>query len=346
MSDEIFTRNGIASMAYVGEKPWHQLGQELTPGASVDTWIDEAGLNYDVLGQVVNFQDPQGNMMPFGTRKVLVRSDTLAPLEVVAKDYKIVQPKEIIEIFRGFVEAGNMSLETAGVLKGGNKIWGLARIGKDLDAGDGDMVQNYLLLATSYDKSLSTTGQLTSVRVVCNNTLSFAINRGKSGKEQSIRIPHNQKFDSEKVKNKLGLIKETIDENAQIIQKLHKTTVSHDEAIAFFTHLLCTPKERKSGEVDIGSKARSMAKLWESYQHAPGREDSAWGLVNAVTYAVDHNTSARSDDTRLDSAWFGHGARQKTEAYQLAQDTDFLDAIISKTAATNAVDRILEKVAV
>jgi hypothetical protein len=42
---------------------------------------------------------------------------------------------------------------------------------------------------------------------------------------------------------------------------------------------------------------------------------TAWGLLNAVTQFVDHERRARSQDYRLDSAWFGQGAAIKGKAY-------------------------------
>jgi hypothetical protein len=58
---------------------------------------------------------------------------------------------------------------------------GLAKIGVDGSVGkDGeDRLAAYLLLATSCDKTLATTVAFTSIRVVCQNTLSFAANDDK-----------------------------------------------------------------------------------------------------------------------------------------------------------------------
>jgi hypothetical protein len=41
-------------------------------------------------------------------------------------------------------------------------------------------------------------------------------------------------------------------------------------------------------------------------------------LVNAVTEYVDHHRRARSQDNRLDSAWFGQGAQLKYHALEQA----------------------------
>ena len=43
-------------------------------------------------------------------------------------------------------------------------------------------------------------------------------------------------------------------------------------------------------------------------------QNTAWGLLNAVTEFVDHEKRARSTDHRLDSAWFGQGAVLKQKA--------------------------------
>ena len=45
---------------------------------------------------------------------------------------------------------------------------------------------------------------------------------------------------------------------------------------------------------------------------------TAWGLMNAVTEFVDHERRARSQEYRLDSAWFGQGAAIKQRALEQA----------------------------
>ena len=45
---------------------------------------------------------------------------------------------------------------------------------------------------------------------------------------------------------------------------------------------------------------------------------TVWGLLNACTEFVDHERRARSQDYRLDSAWFGQGAAIKGRALEKA----------------------------
>jgi hypothetical protein len=81
----IDTTTGTAAMAFAGQTPWHGLGQALTPDASIETWTNEAGLNYTVKESPVLFQtDATTNPEEFKGRKVLHRSDTGAALAVVS----------------------------------------------------------------------------------------------------------------------------------------------------------------------------------------------------------------------------------------------------------------------
>ena len=99
-----------------------------------------------------------------------------------------VQPAEVLEFYRDLVSAGGFELETAGVLKGGKKLWALAKTGQETVLRGNDTVKAYLLLATSCDGTLCTTAQFTSVRVVCNNTLTLAHGSKAS---QLLRVRHS-----------------------------------------------------------------------------------------------------------------------------------------------------------
>ncbi|MEJ1959752.1 MAG: DUF932 domain-containing protein [Nitrosomonadales bacterium] len=45
---------------------------------------------------------------------------------------------------------------------------------------------------------------------------------------------------------------------------------------------------------------------------------TVWGLLNGVTEYVDTHRRAKSQDNRLDSAWFGQGAQIKQRALEQA----------------------------
>jgi len=227
----------IEQIAYVGETPWHGLGNQLSPNQPLEVWAQQAGMDWRIESSNVSYmaqnERAQSIIMPFEEQRVLYRSDTHAPLSVVSQRYQEVQPKEILEFYRDLTEQSGFELETAGVLKGGKKFWALARTGQSAALKSKDVSNGYILLATACDGTLATTAQFTSIRVVCNNTLAIAL-RGQSSSAGVVKVPHSTKFDAEKVKQQLGISVRAWDEHMYEMKQLTQRKVSQQEAKAYF----------------------------------------------------------------------------------------------------------------
>ncbi|SFN45202.1 phage/plasmid-like protein TIGR03299 [Formivibrio citricus] len=309
----------VETMAFVRETPWHGLGNQLTPNQPIERWITEAGMDWSINHSPVLFNvagEEDLHIRNHSDSKVLYRSDTLAPLSVVSNRYQVVQPEEVLHFYKDLVEAGGFELETAGVLKGGKKLWALARTGQEALVKGGDRVKAYLLLATSCDGTLCTTAQFTSVRVVCNNTLQMAV-ANSSG---AVKVPHSTKFDPQAVKESLGIGLSAWDSFIGNIRDLASRPVSGLEATQFFSDVL----DEQVLDIEGGPTSKAMQQVTALYSGTgmgallPGARGTAWGLLNAVTEYVDHQRRARSQDYRLDSAWFGQGAQIKQKALDSA----------------------------
>ena len=309
----------IESMAFVGATPWHGLGNPLSPQQPLEVWLTEAGMDWRIEQSDVlfNVADDGMHIRQFADSKVLYRSDSLAPLSVVSPRYKVVQPSEVLEFYRDLVSAGGFELETAGVLKGGRKLWALAKTGQEAMLKGGDRVKAYLLLATSCDGTLCTTAQFTSVRVVCNNTLQMAV-KDRTG---AVKVPHSTVFDPQSVKEALGLGLSAWDCFIGNIKLLSQRTVSPEEAGQFFRDVLEEPLVEGSEDAVTSKALQQVSALYSGGGMGSllaGTKGTAWGLVNAMTEYVDHRRRARSQDYRLDSAWFGQGAQLKGKALEHA----------------------------
>jgi phage/plasmid-like protein (TIGR03299 family) len=311
MAHEIDTTTGKAAIAFTGKEPWHGLGQRVQPGAPLEEWRKAGGLEWEVC-RAPAFYTANERVMP-AEEDVLYRSDTGAKLGVVSPAYHIVQPLEVMEFFRDYVEGlGSFEMSTVGSLRGGKRIWGLAQA-KDgtFDLAGNDKVRRYLLLATSFDKTLATVVQQTSIRVVCNNTLSAAYADQET--DPTIRVSHHAKFSRERVREKMQL-----DANWQSFvettKKWSSRAVTWKERDEFFRKVL--------GLGPDSNPTPQFQKLDSIFHGAPGQQlesarDTTWGLVNAVTYLVDHEMGD-SNDTRLDQAWFGQRRALKKTAVKLA----------------------------
>lgn len=313
----------LEQMAYVGAEPWHKLGNNLPANQPLDVWAKQAGMEWQINESPVRFMaDSIGNLgtiHSFPDQKVLYRSDTKEALSVVSQRYQVVQPREVLEFYRDLTEMSGYELETAGVLKGGRKFWALARTGQSAALKGNDVVHGYLLLATSCDGTLATTATPTTIRVVCNNTLTIALN----GANQAIKVPHSTRFEQQAVKQQLGIAVSQWDGFMYRMRTLAERKVKSHEAMNYFLRVLC---DVQPGMADLSNLAneRALKKVQALYDgHGHGAEldsakGTAWGLLNAVTEYVDHEKRARSDEHRMDSAWFGQGANVKQRALSYA----------------------------
>ena len=335
----------LEQMAYVGETPWHGLGNQLTQNQPIEVWAQQAGMDWRIETSDVSYmaknERGQSIIMPYEEQRVLYRSDTHAPLSVVSQRYQEVQPMEILEFYRDLTEQSGFELETAGILKGGKKFWALARTGQSTALKGKDVSHGYILLATACDGSLATTAQFTNIRVVCNNTLAIAL-RGQSGSAGVVKVPHSTKFDADKVKQQLGVSVRAWEEHMYEMKQLSQRKVTQGEAAAYFDAVfnntslssadqeeniiqfyrnIATPNPAKEKSEPNG---RAMNKAMIMF-NGQGRgatlssaKDTAYGLLCSITEFADHERRAMSTDHRLDSAWFGAGANLKQRGLEQA----------------------------
>lgn len=318
MAHMIDSTNGVNAIAYRGETPWHGLGQEMQDGETLDQWRIRAGLDWTAEKAPVQFRISDDDLATVPDRFVLHRSDTKAPLSTVSKRYQVVQPRDVLEFYRDLTERHGFTMETAGAIKGGRVVWALARTGDDMRITGTDLVKGYLLLSTSYDASMATTGRFTTVRVVCNNTLTAAHNSAPQ-----VSVPHSTMFNMDTAKVKLGVGDAFVrfgDEAQQMAEK----GVTTKQAIEFF---LAVYHDMTSAEVVEAQRQKqtdaTIARLAAYFTNGPGADmrsakGTAWGLLNAVTFDVDHGTRNRTSDAKLESAWYGNGEKRKNKARELA----------------------------
>lgn len=335
----------LEHMAYVGETPWHGLGNQLTQQQPIEVWAQQAGMNWRIESSDVSYmaknERGQSIIMPYEEQRVLYRSDTHAPLSVVSQRYQEVQPMEILEFYRDLTEQSGFELETAGVLKGGKKFWALARTGQSTALKGKDVSNGYILLATACDGTLATTAQFTNIRVVCNNTLAIAL-RGQNSSAGVVKVPHSTKFDADKVKQQLGISVRKWDEHMYDMKQLTQRKVTQGEAAAYFdavfnnTCMSVADQEENiiqfyrnvANPIPAKEKAepngRAMSKAMNMF-NGQGRgaelssaKDTAYGLLCSITEFADHERRAMSTDHRLDSAWFGAGAALKQRGLEQA----------------------------
>lgn len=300
------------------QREWHGLGQLMPIGASVEEWQAQAGMDYRVQRSVIRYATERDltDASAFRTvddKHVLFRSDTGAALGVVSDSYQIVQPQDVLNFFREWASQGGLTIESAGVLFGGRRYFATAKL-SDAASIDGgrDSVVPYALLSTSADGSLATECRWTTVRTVCNNTLTMA-RKGAA----VYKVSHRSVFRADDAKALVEAAHEEFGAFIQMARALANISVSSERAEHLTVQLLMKASEEAT------RASAGFGRIMGLF-HGAGRgsnfasaHDTAWGWLNAVTEYTDHHARTRSIENRQASALWGPGDALKAKALEL-----------------------------
>ncbi len=311
----------IETMAFAGAVPWHGLGVPVPPDIGVDEMLVRAGLDWEVEKRPLHMHH-DGRAVVVPDQFALVRATDARVLSVVGRAYEPVQNREALEFFREFVDAGDMTLETAGSLGDGKRVWALASIRDGFELAGGDEVRGYLLFSSPHVRNESLVVQFTPIRVVCANTLAMALRGESTG---VYRHPHMAAFNAERAKEALGLARGQLSGFRDVAAFLASRRYARDSVVRFFAEVFEPARAANDGEpIDTLVRLPRVARAMDALDTQPGADTRAaagtwWGAVNAVTYLADHRLG-RSADTRLASAWYGEARQFKLRALTRAAD--------------------------
>lgn len=303
--------DGKAQMAYAGELPWHGLGTKVPADLTPVQMLEAAGLDWSVE-KIPAFAKVDGKNVNIG-QSALVRSSDNKILDVVSNDWNPVQNAEAFDFFNEFVAAGDMEMHTAGSLKDGQIIWGLAKVKESFELFKGDKIDSYLLFSNFHKYGFSTDVRFTPIRVVCNNTLTLSLN---SKVERMAKISHRQVFNPDDVKGMLGIATNKLAQYKEMASFLGSKRYNNENIVEYFTRIFpVTGSGEKKKEVSKNAQyALDVLETQPGAEYAPG---TWWQAFNAVTFLTDH-VIGRTADTRLTSAWYGYNKGVKTKALETA----------------------------
>jgi coproporphyrinogen III oxidase-like Fe-S oxidoreductase len=133
-----------------------------------------------------------------------------------------------------------------------------------------------------------------------------------------IKVPHSTVFDHEKVKNQLGQVSEAFGSFMEMAKFLQSQEMNYAKADAFIKQLVSPDYQIKEFELDKNRTVKALHALFGGGALGSGMVGyTKWGMLNAVTEYYDHHIPNRSNDTRLNNAWFGSGDRAKNKAVEL-----------------------------
>jgi hypothetical protein len=208
--------------------------------------------------------------------------------------------------------AGDMEMHTAGSLRDGQIVWGLAKVKESFELFKGDVIDSYLLFSNFHRYGFSTDVRFTPIRVVCNNTLTLSLS---SAVEKMVKISHRQEFDASNVKEMLGIATDKLSQYKEMAQFLGAKKAKTESVVEYFERLFPSTSEKE--EKTRSKNANIALGILNTQPGAEYAEGSWWQPFNAVTFMTDH-IMGRSADSRMASSWYGSNKNLKTKALELA----------------------------
>tara|TARA_R100000808_G_scaffold81_1_gene571 strand:+ start:752 stop:1804 length:1053 start_codon:yes stop_codon:yes gene_type:complete len=330
----------IDTMMYVGEIPWHKQGTMVHEAPSIKDAIELAGLEWEVRKAPTYFevnkedsryyQNLGEKFWNLGSVKksyhketghyVTYRTDTGEPLGNVSSRYEILQNRDAFEPFEPMLDMG-FTLETAGAVQNGKKIWVLAKAPEKYHVGD-DRINRYVFMFTSHDGSTGNCFRDTMIRIVCYNTLDYALSK-KGTFEYSLKHTSS-------IKQRVMNLKETIAESegnfAKAIESMNRfqdiELNDHTLDLYLETVIPFLKNRNKESIPEKGIFFRNTAKpvydrLIHLYRKGQGNKGKTlWDAYNAVTEYYTHDKQYKD---WVQATQFGKPYDYKVTAYKVAE---------------------------
>lgn len=323
MAHNLYIENGNAHMMYVGQLPWHKLGTPLHEPATSAEAIKAAGLDWTVRKVPLYAIEGQGVAH-------VPRYYGVAPEDrwgkpdcpvfgIVSEDYHPLQNVEAFDFFDSIVGQKVAMYHTAGALGKGEHVWILAKLPGTMEITSSDALDKYVLLSTGHDGRTCVRVILTPVRVVCQNTLTLALQSG----EEIARAYHtrsmNRQLDS--ARQKVQALMKGFDTMQASFRAMAKRKMDVAAAKAYVERVFPIPEDLADRKVPawIIEDRANCVYLFHSGKgnDDPAAKETLWAAYNGITEYVDHWRD-RSERQHMYTVCLGRGFQIKSRAFSEA----------------------------
>lgn len=327
MAHNLENRNGKTSFAAVGKIAWHGLGTYVEEAMTAEQVVKLANLDYNVEKTPIYIspkaESGDATLTEFKGIYSTYRTDTNEPLGLVSERYQIVQNSDAFTFFDPIIERGEAIYQTAGVLGKGERVFITAKLPEDIKVA-GESVEQYLLITNGHDGKNAVRIGFTPVRVVCNNTLTAALNDLKNS--HTIFHFNNPQNQLKEAYMAMGLASRYMGEVSQIFEQMAETKVSDEQLMAYIETLVVDTKYVEKNQ-KTSTRSKNLTKsIFDFAKHhntqtTAATNNTLYGAYNSISGYFGHLKQFNSASDRMNSICFGLGASKTNQAFKLASDS-------------------------
>lgn len=318
------------SFANAKDIVWYGLGTSVKGVSTTTEAIEVANLDFRVVKKPLFIKtDDEGSLIQAPEAFATVRQDTNTILGTVGEKYNILQNKDAFKYFDTLIEEGKATIETAGMLGNGERIFIVAKLPNPIDIfGKEDLIDIHLIITTSHDGKTATNVMFVPVRLASNSTLNVDLGS---------KVPNFYKIKHTKgQRDRLQTGKEIMDLENQyrykiedIFQKLANTPASESDyervivaGLAdshkiykdYFNPLAKTTTRFKNYVEDVLKYA-----TYTPSQQTPATQDTLFGAYTAVTGYFQNEFDWGNDlDSKMRNIIDGRVNTKQQQAFDVA----------------------------
>lgn len=288
---------------------WHGLGVVIQHDMSPTEAMAISGLNWTVSKtSSVYAGDAESD-----DYNAIIRDDNNTILSIQSPDYKVIQNSEVFDM--AYNLGANIKVESALSMNGGRRLVVLCNTGTMDGANGNDQIEKYMAFINSHDGTLAHSVMPTSIRIVCQNTLSMAM---ASGAKKAFRITHTGdiKKKQQAMADALKFYQQTGKLFEDKVSALVKKELTKADIQKFWMDvwgMLESPivvNPQTEDEYTNYLKATTTIAKWsetfDSERQSLNSTANLWLVANAVTKELQHRVPARGKKPTFESAAYNN----------------------------------------
>lgn len=360
MAHGLEERNGKFSFAENGsrERAWHGLGEVVNEPMFVADALKLCRADYEVqLQPIVALNDELVHAMENGEsinasmlrdllvegRKATVRTDLNTALGLTSDSYGIVQNSDafkFVDMLCSGLDTNRTekpTIECCGVLGKGERVFITCKMPEDivLNPRTDDRIETYVVFTTSHDGTGSVRCMVTNVRVVCSNTLNFAMknNSGRIAFRHSSKVMSRldllNKENAEFAYKTLGLWSEYEKCFKDSLEHLRNVKISERDLDRIIAEITLADEAKKVFletrniyHEDIATRGRNIfLGMKEAMENGVGQDilesGTALWAINGVTTYFQNEANFKNEEVMFDNMMDGNVYKKVNKAYDM-----------------------------
>ena len=300
-----------------GERAWHGMGVVTEGTLPAREAFETADALFTVekrelyFPRETNWRESDEQLWQPTESFAVVRTDTQALLGVVSKQYEIVQNDSLLRMAEFIRE--EVDMDCVIVLSDGAKVCFTATLrGAETDIVPGDTVKRRIVGYLGHDGKTGCGAKFTNIRVVCQNTLTAAMQ--DSGARSSITHKNGANNNFDALISSIDVARQDFVTECELMREFSRVSMGVDAFNDFVDEVY---------NIDEGQVFRKRQQLETAFRVGYGQEYapfSLWTGINAITQVETstRGTTAAKSRSQFARGTFGAGAQISKKAFAVA----------------------------